>query len=294
LPAAGPHGGDLRVEGAQVSWKELIVHIKNDEAQEPYLQITTQLARRFSARATGIFPLPDLALMRHVLDRVSDESAIQQYVREAYERAERYEARFRQAMQRSSVDCDWRTGEGDPAQIMVLAGRVADLIVIEQRKPQVNESAWDVPETVALSSGTPTLVVPHSRSFGDIGKRILIAWNGGREAARAISSALPLLDAADSIVVLNGLSKEQFTTVTRRPQLHVRRRLMAHCANVEVADFQPRSGEEGTEILSSAQAHGCDLIVMGAYGHSRVRELLLGGATREIFRNMDRPVLFAH
>ncbi len=243
---------------------------------------------------TGVFPLSDLAVMRNALERISDESAVTQYVREAYGHAELYETRFRQHMALSSVECDWRTGEGDPAQIMVLAGRTADLVIIEQQKPEIDQSAWDVPEAVALTTGTPTLVVPHSRPFIEVGKRVLVAWNGSRDAAHAIGSALPMLDTADSVVLLNGVSKEQFVTVTRRPQMHIRRRLQAHCANVEVVEFLPRAGEEGTEILASAQKHGCDVIVMGAYGHSRVRELLLGGATRDVLRQMQCPVRFAH
>jgi nucleotide-binding universal stress UspA family protein len=277
-----------------MSWKEIVVYAKRDSGQEPYVQITAQLALRFGARVTGVFPLPDLAMMRHMLDRISDQSAVTQYVREAYESAELFEIRFRQYMAQRSVECEWRTGEGDPAQVMVLAGRTADLVVIEQRRPDLDQSGWDVPEEVALSAGSPTLVIPHSRAFSDVGKRVLVAWNGSRDAAHAIGSAMPMLDAADSLVLLEGHSKKQFTTVTRRPLMHIRQRIEAHCANVEVVEFTPRWGEEGAGILGAAQEHGCDVIVMGAYGHSRVRELLLGGATRDVLREMQCPVLFAH
>jgi nucleotide-binding universal stress UspA family protein len=277
-----------------MSWKEIVVYVKRDDGQEAYLQIAAQLARRFSARVTGVYPLPDLATMRNVLDRISDENAVQQYVREAYEHAERFESPFRRQMALASVECDWRTAEGDPAQVMVLAGRTADLIIVEQRRPELDQSAWDVPETAALIAGTPTLVVPHSRSFGEVGNRVLVAWNGSRDAAHAIGSAMPLIDAAKSVVLLNGTSKEQFVTVTRRPQMHIRRRLQAHCPNVEAVEFRPHSGDEGTSILAAADTYGCDSIVMGAYGHSRVREFLLGGATRDVLRGMHIPVLFAH
>jgi nucleotide-binding universal stress UspA family protein len=277
-----------------MSWKEILVYAKRDSGQEAYAHIAAQLARRFGARVTGVFPLSEVALMRNALDRICDESAVRQYVREGYERAEVFETRFRQYMTERSVEFDWRTGEGDPAEIMVLAGRMADLVIIEQRRPDFDQSAWDVPEAIALNTGTPTLVVPHSRTFETVGKRVLLAWNGSRDAAHAIGSAMPMIDAADSVVLLSGMSKEQFLTVTRRPQMNVRRRLEGHCANVAVVDFLPGRGEEGAGILESARKYDCDVIVMGAYGHSRVRELLLGGATRDVLREMTCPVLFAH
>jgi nucleotide-binding universal stress UspA family protein len=277
-----------------MSWKEIVVHAKRDRGEPPYLESAVRLARRFHARVTGVFSLPDLALMRGALERISDEAAVRAYVREAYESAELFESRFRQYMSESAVQCDWRTGEGDPAQVLTLAGRTADLVIVEQRDPNSDEPAWDIPEAIALSSGTPTLVVPHNRPSGELGKRILIAWNGSREAARAVGAAMPLIDAADSIVLLAGSSKERFATVTRRPQMSVRRRLEAHCARVEVIGFDPPSGEEGAQIIAAAQAHGCDVIVMGAYGHSRMRETLLGGATRDVLPLMQTPILFAH
>ncbi len=151
-----------------------------------------------------------------------------------------------------------------------------------------------MPEAIALTTGTPTLVVPHSLPCREVGKRVLVAWNGSRDAAHAIGSAMPLLDVAESIVVLNGTTQERFVTVTQYTSLDLRRRPLAHCSVVEVVEFMPPSGEEGAQILAAAKEYDCDVIVMGAYGQSRVRELLLGGATRHVFRHMDRPVLFAH
>jgi nucleotide-binding universal stress UspA family protein len=118
--------------------------------------------------------------MRNALARIADESAVRQFVSEAYESAELYEPRFRQQMAQWSVDCDWRTGEVEPAQVMVLAGRTADLVIVGQRRSDLDQSAWDVPETIALAAGCPTLVVPHSRAFAEVGKRLLVAWNGIR------------------------------------------------------------------------------------------------------------------
>lgn len=277
-----------------MSWKEIVVHAKSNREQASYLAIAAALARRFRARVTGIYPMPDLAMMRSALERIADEAAVRQYVREAYEKSELLESRFRQCMSQPAVECDWRAGEGDPAQILMLAARSADLVIVEQRNPETDESAWDLPEAVALNSGTPTLVVPHTGRYGEIGRRVLIAWNGSREAARAVSASIPLLDSADSVVLLSGISNEHFVTVTRSPQMSIRRRMESHCAKVESIEFRPSLGDEGPQILAAAQSHGCDVIVMGAYGHSRVREMVLGGATRDVLRLMQTPILFAY
>jgi nucleotide-binding universal stress UspA family protein len=285
---------DTEQEERHMSWKEVVVYVKRDPDSAGFLQTAAQLARQFQARVTGIFALSDLATVRSALERISDENAVRQYVREAYETAELYESRFRRQMSDAQVECDWRTGEGDPAQVMTLAARVADLVVVEQQNPQAYDSAWDVPEEVALNGGVPTLVVPYSQPAMSIGRRVLIAWNGSREAACAVGSAMPLIDKSDAVVVLAGGSKEQFATVTRRPQIGLQHRLRAHCAKIDVVEFRPSWGEEGEQILANAKSHGCDLVVMGAYGHSRVREALLGGATRHVLRNMQVPVLFGH
>jgi nucleotide-binding universal stress UspA family protein len=277
-----------------MSWKQIVVYVKRDPQGAAFLQTAAQLARQFQARLTGVFALSDLALMRSALAWISDNDAVRQYMREAYEAAELYESRFRAQMSAAQIECDWRTAEGDSAQVMTLAARVADLVIIEQQNREMYDSGWDVPEEVALAGGVATLVVPHSRPVMSIGRRVLVAWNGSREAALAVSLAMPLIDRSEALVVLSGASKEQFGTVTRRPEMGVQRRLQSHCANTAVIEFQPPSGQEGEQILAKAEAHGCDLIVMGAYGHSRVREALLGGATRHVLRHMQLPVLFGH
>lgn len=277
-----------------MSWKHLVAYVKRDPEGATYLHAAGELARRFQARLTGVFGLPDLALMRGTLDRLPDSTLARRFVTEAYESAELYESRFRRQMSAAGVECDWRSAEGDPAQVMTLASRVADLAIVEQFHSETDESAWLVPEEVALNGGSPTLVVPHSCSEPSIGRRVLIAWNGSREAAQAIGAAMPLIDRAEALVVLSGESKERFATVTRRPHLSIEHRLRAHCKSVELIDFQPAFGLEGEGILSAAQSHGCDIVVMGAYGHSRIREALLGGATRHVLRHAQLPVLFSH
>src|SRR5208337_3579637 len=95
------------------------------------------------------------------------------------------ERRFRDALNANRLDGDWDAAEGNPSEILMLAGRVHDVIVVKQTQEGVDEPGWDVPEACAVSSGTPTLVVPFEGSFPSIGERLLIAWNGSQQAAAA-------------------------------------------------------------------------------------------------------------
>ncbi len=121
-----------------MSWKEIAVYVKRDSGEEAYLGVAAQLACRFQARLTGVFPLRDLALLRNILDETQDASLFERYVRSAHLAADEFARRFLARM--ASVKCDWKLAEGDPGQIMVIAGRVADLVIVEHRKPGVDES----------------------------------------------------------------------------------------------------------------------------------------------------------
>jgi nucleotide-binding universal stress UspA family protein len=274
-----------------MSWKEIVVSVKPQRIEGPYLSFAAQLAARFKARLTAVYALSDLALLKEIF-AIRDPELVAKRSTDAYLEAARAEEAYRAFVAREGLECDWYVGEGDPAQVMVLAGRAADLIVLEQRVPGAHESAWHVAEEAALMTGTPAIVVPREVSHQTIGRRLLVAWNGSREAAGAVGAAMPLVDSAESIVLAVGKSEERFGTVTRRPDVTIERRLAQHNTAVERIEFAPARGEEGRELLATAHRHRCDMIVMGAYGRSRVREWLLGGATRDVLAQMDLPVLF--
>ena len=192
------------------------------------------------------------------------------------------------------MDGDWDTAEGNASEILMLAARVHDVIVVKQTQEGVDEPGSDVPEACAVSSGTPTLVVPFEGSFPSIGERALVAWNGSQQAAAAVRGAMPLIWRAKHVTVLIGRGKESLNTVTRYPKLDVVGYLGRHACEVSTWAFEAHDWEAGARILDIADETNSDLVVMGAYGHSAWPELFLGGATRHVLKHMTLPVLMAH
>jgi len=121
----------------------------------------------------------------------------------------------------------------------------------------------------------------------------VIAWNHSREAARAISGALPLLRLAKQVVVLDGAEQQSLVGARHLPQLDLAAYLQRHGVVAEFRVFTPKA-DYGAGILAIARDSGADLIVMGAWGHSRIAELVLGGATRHLFQYSDIPLFVAH
>ncbi|HEX6015975.1 MAG TPA: universal stress protein, partial [Geminicoccaceae bacterium] len=136
---------------------------------------------------------------------------------------------------------------------------------------------------VVLSAGGPVLMLPRAeagqRQLQRLGHRALVAWNGSREAARALKDALPFLAAAGEQVAVR---LDAAAALLKR-----------HGAPVTAKQIPPGAGDAGATLLGAADAEGADLLVMGAYGHSRLRELVLGGATREVLRDARVPVLLS-
>lgn len=180
----------------------------------------------------------------------------------------------------------WRLVEGRPETVLMQRGSHFDLTVLAQPEPEEAAAYAPALETALFESGSPVLVIPrHYR--GSVGERAAVAWNGRCEAARALASALPLLKRAKAVTVLSveeeGISADPEPIVTRLGLHHIEaglRRLPA--------------GDPGQALYSEAVASNSDLLVMGAYGHSRLREFVIGGVTRELLTKSGIPLFMAH
>ncbi|HEX5958073.1 MAG TPA: universal stress protein, partial [Hyphomicrobiaceae bacterium] len=182
----------------------------------------------------------------------------------------------------------------DLASVVMDHGRAADLIIAGQTHPDWDLSPlMDFPERLALESGRPVVVVPYIGRYPNISRNVVIAWKAARESARAVFDALPLLCAAEAVQILEikerGDPRPALTADTS-----IAAALSRHGIRPTVRSTVAGDIGIGDEILSRLSDLGADLLVMGAYGHSRMREMIFGGATRHIFRHMTVPVLFAH
>ncbi len=176
-----------------------------------------------------------------------------------------------------------------------LLGRYSDLIVIGQADRDEASAATlpDFPEYVVMSSGRPVLVVPYAGSFPSVGRRALVSWDAGTSATRALTASIPLLKRAEIVEVAVFNADPQTDVHGEQPGADIALYLARHGLKVDVIR-QKTQVDIGNALLSLATDLGSDLIVMGGYGHSRFREILLGGVTRTVLESMTIPVLMAH
>jgi len=171
---------------------------------------------------------------------------------------------------------------------------VSDLVMCAQHEPdRMAFGDNNVPENLILDAGKPVLIIPYIGIPETIGKNIIVAWDYSREASRAIHDALPLLKQAQQVHIFSAMSnkrEEQKMTATTDLVAHLQR----HKINADNVPMVLENVPAGEILLSRASDYGADLIVMGAYGHSRLREYTLGGTTRTILDSMTVPVLMTH
>ena len=183
----------------------------------------------------------------------------------------------------------------EPLDAIVRHANCSDLLVVGQtdRRASPDGVAWDFPQQAVLRAGCPVLVVPHAGTFAAVGERVLIAWKGTREAVRAVRDALPILRTAQQVVLIEVADDAPPTDAQRIALLEVQAWLNRHGVESEVR-LESGADAAGDVLLSRAADFESDLIVMGAYGHSRVREWVLGGVTRHLLNHMTVPTLMSH
>lgn len=278
--------------------KDILLHLDASDAAPARLELAARLARRFDAHLIGLFPL-DVTLPALLGGDMSGGAAMGELIQvmqdEALADAARLEALFRERLRRDTIPGEWRQTEGIASSQLALHGRHADLVVIGQPDPDILSSPGDLLAEAALfNTGRPVLMVPHSGAFDQVGRRALIGWNASREASRAVHDALPLLAGAESVTLLVIDPEAGGEGHGEEPGADIARHLARHGLPVAVRRVAGSAIAAGDVLLNEASDLGADLIVMGGYGHSRLREFVLGGTTRTLLRQMTVPVLLSH
>jgi nucleotide-binding universal stress UspA family protein len=213
---------------------------------------------------------------------------------DATEAATPIEAAFRDCMRRNGLQGEWRLVEGSPAAMVALHARYADLTVVGQPNSYEPKDNDAITVTTVMTSGRPVLAIPFAGDFPTLGERVLVAWNASREAARAVNDALPLIAAAKQVTVLAINPQRGIGGHGDVPAADIALHLARHGVKAEAAHTVAKDINDGEALLSYAADIGADLIVSGAYGHSRARELVFGGVTRTLIAEMTAPVLLSH
>jgi len=274
--------------------KNLLVHIDHSLACEHRVKAAIELANEYKARLSALFVVPDYFVPSYVEAQISAD-IIAEINEKAVERARDAQSKVKAQVEAAGLKVDCYIEEGNLVGILSDYARYTDLLLLGQSQTDDPDNISEgLADHLVLEGGVPCLVIPYIGTRQTLGKRVLLAWNESRESARALRDALPILQAADQVTVLLIKSKshdEKHTSIEEKVLLSY---LADHGIEGKISLCIDQHLDPGDTMLAQASDNDCDLIVMGAYGHSRLREIVLGGATRHLLKEMTVPVLISH
>jgi nucleotide-binding universal stress UspA family protein len=276
-----------------MTYKTILVHLNDGRRAERIIEPATQLAARFNAHLTGFHAYS--AVPASPIPMAS--SALGHIVAAERRNSEVIADAFKRMTSNKAYVAEWQLEKAthfDLSGVVTERGRAADLIITGQTDPEWDSSPlMEFPERLALESGRPVLTIPYAGRYSTVGRRIVIAWKKSREASRAVFDALPLLRGADAVHILEIKERgDEDTEFAADTSIAVS--LGRHGIKPEVQTSIASDISVGDEILSRAADLAADLLIMGAYGRARFRELLFGGVTRHIAKHMTLPTLLSH
>jgi nucleotide-binding universal stress UspA family protein len=277
-----------------MDYKSIVVCLDNSARSAQRLEFAVELALQHRAHLSGLY-----ATYRPAYPYTPEAAfgaLVAQFEEEEISQRRLSENQFRAAVQRAGIPYDWQALHGHVVELVAARARTADLVIAGQYDNDDEDAfvAEGYPELIVLEAGRPTLFLPYAGKLSPVFKRVLVAWNGSREGARALADSLPLLSTAQAVTVMTVESKTEERGPVLVPGADVASYLSRHGVKAEISRIVGVDIAPGEWLLSQAADIGADLIVAGCYGHSRVREFVFGGVTRTLLREMTVPVLMSH
>jgi len=274
--------------------KDLVVNVAIGNPRDVAVDYAVSIAEAFDAHLCGIAFSYEPVVPPSIMGGIPADVIEAQWAA-SEQAADAAVAGFEAMAKREGIAAEHRKLEASLGGAGDLFGRLArrfDLSVVGQAEPKHGPAQDLVIEGALFGSGRPVIVVPYIQKGGLKLDRILICWDGSRPAARAIADAMPFLTRAAAIdVVIVASGRERSDEI---PGVDMGEHLARHALKVEVKRMVSTDLDVPNTILSYAADSGADLIVMGGFGHSRLREFVLGGATRGILASMTVPALMSH
>jgi nucleotide-binding universal stress UspA family protein len=274
--------------------KDLLVNIPVGAKSAPVLDYAVSVATAYEAHLSGVAFAYEPVVPGTVFDGVA-ASIIATYRAESEKAGQAAVAKFDEMVKRAGVSADSHLLEAGPTGAGELFAEVArhfDLAVVGQTDPEQDSPEELLPEAALFGSGRPVLVVPYIQKAAMKLDRVMACWDGSRAAARSIADAAPFLSRAKAIDVVTVSKEEGQRNVL--PGFDIAHHLARHKLKVNLKRIVASDIDVASVLLSHAADTGADMIVMGGYGHTRLREFVLGGATRGILGSMTVPVLMSH
>jgi nucleotide-binding universal stress UspA family protein len=282
--------------------RDLVVLLDGSARDDAKLAVAIELARRDDAHLTGLCPLELLlpADMSFALGGYPDLWALPEFAKQvesqARAKAAVVEAGFRELLRREAITGDWVFETGSLIPAVTRRAQATDLVVVGQADPEnpLPAMARTLVQDILMTAGRPLLIIPYAGRFATVGTNALVGWTPTRESARAVHDALPVLAQGAKVLVLT-VESTKGGKLEELPTVDIAEHLSRHALDVSAARTVVSDGLSPADALldyvSDIQA---DLLVVGGYGHSRTREMIMGGVTRDLLNHMTVPVLMSH
>lgn len=280
-----------------MTYKTILASLNEVGRLAEVIEAACTLGRKLDAHVSGLYIIPAV----QVYPSVGFEAAPQVFEGNRTffkDNAERVRSAFEAAMKKESLSFDFHLVDARTPVIadeVIAAGRTADIIVVSTTNPEeVTGVERDFVEQTVMAAGRPVIVLPYKGNAKIDLDEVVLGWDGGREAARAAFDALPLLKAAKKVRVVRADPQRDPSLRGSVPGADLAESLARHGIKAEAQGFPTDGADEGQALLRCADDSGAGLVVMGAYGHSRLTEFIFGGATRFVLTRLNRPVLMSH
>jgi nucleotide-binding universal stress UspA family protein len=269
-------------------YRDILVPAQAGPKADIELQIAGDLAARMDATLVGVFVKPPFLVAPVGVDGMVAPDVLARLTEDHVERVEAEtedaRTRFQAAAAAAGASCEWLVAEGEAPDDFLRLARLADLLVYPMAGlDHTGFSAADI----TFATGGPVLLTPSAPASLTIGRNVLLAWNGGREASSALRNAEPMLEAADRVAAV-------LIAPPPLAEQQLNRHLTHHGIKADIYVDHSEDRNAGQVIRNEAEQRACDLVVMGLFGHSRLREMVLGGASKTMLSQQTIPLLTAH
>jgi len=275
-----------------MAFRSLLVHLADDPRHALRLDLALEIACRHKAHLTALYTHGSTGMPAGIEGRGASLRYIAEAAEISRDKAQAMAAEFEEHCRRHGITGEWHFEEGDPLDRLTEFAHFADLAIVGQTDPGTLEDrlTFHRMDHLALFVGCPVLVIPREGKVALPGTHILVAWKAHSKSARAVHEAMPFLEKAERVTVFSVVPAEHDFI----PGAGLATRLARHGVEVETRSDIGTGGNIGEVILATARDIDCDLIVMGAYGHSRLREMVLGGVSYHVLNHATVPVLTSH
>lgn len=280
-----------------MSYKTILVCLADDEKAESLVQFAATLARKFQAHLIGVHALASIPIYPSAGMAV-DIGLYSDLQSQHDARVKKCMEIFAKVTKKEIFPAEWRALNSKTlsvSQDLIANALTADLILVGQAESgQFFGQMEDLRKDLITGSGRPVLMVPNEGKFDDIGKKVLLGWNATRESANAMHAAMPFLQQSDETIIFTVAQPEDDNTKDEFAGHELAENLSRHGVKSRISHQPQEAVTVGSRMLNEAADQGADLIVMGAFGHSRVHAFIFGAATRQMLDEMTVPILFSN